>query len=52
MNWLLPVAVLLLVLWVAARLLGWVIGAAFHLIWVIALVMIAIWLFQKVRRRV
>lgn len=52
MNWMIPVAVLLIVLWVAARLLGWVIGAAFHLIWVIALIMIAIWLFQKVRRRV
>lgn len=52
MNWLLSLAVLLIVLWVAASVLGWVIGAAFHLLWVIALVMIAMWLFQKVRRRV
>ena len=52
MNWLLPVAIVLFVVWVAAKALGWVIGAALHLLWIVALVMIALWLFQKVRRRV
>lgn len=52
MNWLLILAVVLIVLWVAAEVLGWVIGAALHLLWILALVLAAIWLFQKIRRRV
>ena len=49
MNWLVILAVLLIVLWVAAEVLGWVLGAALHLLWIVALVLIAIWLFQKMR---
>ena len=52
MNWLLPLAVVLVVLWVAAELLGWVLGAALHLLWIAALVLVAVWLVQQVRRRV
>lgn len=52
MNWLLILAVVLIVLWVAAEALGWILGAALHLLWIVALVLFAIWLFQKVRRRV
>lgn len=52
MNWLLLLAIVLVVLWVAAEVLGWVIGAALHLLWIVALVLFAIWLFQKVRARV
>jgi hypothetical protein len=52
MNWLLLLAIVLVVLWVAAEVLGWVLGAALHLLWIAALVLFAIWLVQKVRTRV
>lgn len=51
-NWLVALAILLLILWVVARVVGWVLGLAVHLLWVAALVLLAIWLFQKVRTRV
>ncbi len=49
MHWLIWLAVALMVLWVVAQVLGWVIGAALHLLWIAALVLLAIWLFQKAR---
>jgi hypothetical protein len=52
MRWLPIVAVVLVVLWVAAKALGWVLGAALHLFWIAALVLFALWIFGKVRRRV
>lgn len=52
MNWLPILAVVLVVLWLAAELLGWVLGAALHLLWIAALVLLAIWLFQKFRAKV
>lgn len=52
MNWLLLLAIVLVVLWVAAEVLGWVIGAALHLLWIAALVLFVIWLVRKVRTRV
>ncbi|MEX2582359.1 MAG: hypothetical protein WD766_03750 [Gemmatimonadota bacterium] len=52
MNWLLILAILLIVFWVAAEVLGWVIGAALNLLWIAALVLLAIWIFQKVQARV
>ena len=52
MNWLLILAIVLVVLWVAAEALGWVLGAALHLLWIAALVLFALWLFGKIRRRV
>lgn len=51
MNWLLTIAIVLVVLWVLAEVLGWVVGAALHLFWIAALVLLAIWLFQKVSAR-
>jgi|GEM_PF-2082459 len=51
MNWLVLVAIVLAVLWIAAKALGWVVGAAFNLLWVIAIVLFVIWLVQKVRTR-
>ena len=47
MNGLLPLAIVLLVLWVVARVLGWVIGAALNLLWIAALVLLAVWLFRR-----
>lgn len=52
MNWLLPLAVLLLVVWVAAELLGFVLGAALHILWIVALVLIVMWAFRKFRAHV
>lgn len=51
MNWLLILAVFLLVLWIAAEILGWVIGAALHLLWIAALVLLAVWIYQKIRAK-
>ncbi|MBW3553182.1 MAG: hypothetical protein KY466_06720 [Gemmatimonadetes bacterium] len=52
MNWLLTLAIILVVLWVLAEVLGWVIGAALNLLWIAALVLLAVWLFNRVRARV
>ena len=52
MHWLPILAVVLVVLWVAAKALGWVLGAALHLLWIAALVLFALWIVGKVRRRV
>ena len=52
MNWLLILAIVLVALWIAAELLGWVIGAALNLLWIAALILLAVWLFQKVRAMV
>lgn len=51
MNWLLWLAVILVVLWVVAEVLGWVLGAALHLLWIAAIVLFVIWLIGKVRTR-
>ena len=52
MNWLPMLAVVLIVIWVAAEVLGWVLGAALHLLWIGALILLAFWLFQKMRANV
>ena len=52
MNWMLLLAIALIVLWLAAELLGWVIGAALNMLWILALILLAYWLFQKIRARV
>jgi hypothetical protein len=52
MNWLVIVAIVLVVLWAVAKAVGWVVGAALHLLWILALVLLAVWVFQKIRARV
>ena len=54
MRTLLWLAILLVVIWVVARLVGFVAGALLNLLWIAALVLLAIWLFRLVtgRRRV
>lgn len=52
MNWLLMLAIALVALWALAEVLGWVLGAALNLLWIGALVLLAIWIVQKVRARV
>ena len=50
MNWLILLAIGLVVLWIAAQVLGWVIGAAIHLFWIGALLLLGVWLFRQGRR--
>lgn len=52
MNWLLILAIILVALWAVAKVVGWVIGAALHPLWILALVLFGVWLFQKIRRKV
>jgi hypothetical protein len=52
MNWLVILAIVFITLWILAEVLGFVIGAALHLLWIAALVLLAVWLFQKMRTRV
>ena len=42
------IAIALLALWILGEALGFVVGAVFNLLWIAALVLGAIWLFQKV----
>lgn len=51
MHTLLMIAVVLVVLWVLAQFLGWAIGAALHLLLIGAIVLFAIWLYQRMRAR-
>jgi len=51
MSWLLWVAIILVVLWVLAEVLGFVLGAALHLLWIAAIVLFVLWLFRKIRGR-
>lgn len=51
MNWLLTLAIILVVLWILAEVLGWVLGAALHLLWIAAIVLFVIWLYNRVRAR-
>ena len=49
MNWLLTLAIVLVVLWIAAEVLGFVVGAALHLLWIAAIVMFVVWLVRRLR---
>lgn len=48
MNNLLWIAGLLVVLWVLAAVTKFVVGAVLHLLWVAALILIAVWAFKKI----
>ena len=47
LNTLLWIAILLIVVWVIASVTKFVAGALLHLLWVVALVLLAVWLFRK-----
>lgn len=51
MNLIIFIAIVLAVLWILAKTLGWVVGAAFNLLWIAAIVLFVIWLVGKIRRR-
>jgi len=45
---LLPVfAIALIALWIGARVLGFVLGAALNLLWIAAILLLVVWLFQR-----
>jgi hypothetical protein len=48
MSWLVLLAIALVALWILGQAFGFVIGAAANLLWIAALVLLAIWLFQAV----
>jgi hypothetical protein len=54
MRSLLYIAILLIVIWVVARIVGFVAGALLNLLWIVALVLFVIWLFGLLtgRRRI
>lgn len=51
MSWLLTIAIILVVLWVLAEVLGFVVGAALHLLWIAALVLLVLWAIGKFRSK-
>lgn len=54
MRSLLYIAILLIVIWVIAQVVGFVAGALLNLLWIVALVLLVIWLFGLItgRRRI
>lgn len=48
MNNLLWIAILLIILWVIASVTKFVVGAVLHLLWVLALVLLVIWVIRKI----
>ena len=45
------IAVALLLIWILGEALGFVVGAVFNLLWIVALVLLAIWIVQKLQAR-
>lgn len=50
MNFLPLLAILLLIIWVVARVVLAVTGFFLHLLWIMAIVLFAIWLLRKIMR--
>jgi hypothetical protein len=48
MNSLLWIAVVLIILWVVASVTKFVVGAMLHLLWILALVLLVIWVIRKI----
>jgi hypothetical protein len=51
-NFLLWIAILLAIVWVVARVVGWVAGALFNVLIIVAVIMFVVWLFGRITRRV
>jgi hypothetical protein len=51
MRSLLYIAILLIIIWAVARLVAGVAGALLNILWIVALVMLVIWLFGLVTGR-
>jgi hypothetical protein len=48
MGWLPILAVVLLLFWVAGEAMGFALGAALNLFWILALVLLVVWVFQRI----
>ncbi len=48
MNTLIYIAILLVVIWVIARVVGFVAGALLNLLWVIAIILVVVWLVRRI----
>jgi len=48
MNNLLYLAVLLVIIWIVARVVGFVAGALLHLLWVVAIILVIVWLVRRI----
>jgi hypothetical protein len=51
MRSLLYIAILLIIIWAVARLVAGVAGALLNILWIVALVMLVIWLFGLITGR-
>lgn len=48
MNNLLYIAIVLIVIWVIARVVGFVAGALLNLLWILAIILFIVWLARRV----
>ena len=48
MNNLLWIAGLLVIIWIIANVTGFLVGAILNLLWIVALIMVAVWVVRKV----
>jgi hypothetical protein len=48
MNSLLYIAVVLVVIWVIARVVGFVAGALLNLLWILAIILFIVWIVRKI----
>ena len=48
MNNLLWIAIVLIVIWVLASVTKFVVGAALHLFWVLAIILLVVWAVKKI----
>jgi hypothetical protein len=49
MFWLPVLAIALLILWIAARALGFVLGVSLNLLWIAAVLLFVVWAIQSLR---
>ena len=47
MNWLAILAIALVVLWIAARVLGFVLGVSLNLLWIAAVLLLVVWAIRR-----
>lgn len=47
-NALLWIAIVLIIIWVIASVTKFVVGALLHLLWILALILLAVWVIRKI----
>jgi hypothetical protein len=48
MNNLLYLAIVLIVVWILARVVGFIAGALLNLLWILAIILFVVWLVRKI----